>query len=59
MIQNLQKAKLTRLKKYNGKYVEKREDVEEELVQYFETIMKEDCPDRLEDIKKNTRHILR
>ena len=50
MVQNHQREKLMKLKKDNGQYVEKREDMETELVQNFGTIMKEDRLDRSEYI---------
>ena len=59
VVKNRQRAKLWRLKTENGKYVETREDMETELVQYFGTIMKEDRLDITEDIRKITRHIPR
>ena len=59
MVQNRQRAKLMRLKKDNGRYVETREDMETEIVQYFRTIMKDDRLDGYEDIKMITLHMPR
>ena len=38
-------------------YAETREEMEEELINYFGTIMKEDRVDRSEHISKITKHI--
>ena len=59
VIQNHQRDKLMQIKKYNGKYVETKEEMEEKLIQYFGTIMEEDRPDRMDDIKTITRYISR
>ena len=48
-----------RLKTKNGKYIETREDMETELVQYFGTIVKEDRLDITKEIRKVTKHITR
>ena len=46
-----------RLKKEMGQYVETREEMEEEMVDYFEKVMREDKKDRSEHIEKITRII--
>ena len=45
------------LKKESGHYVEPREEMEDELINYFETIMKEDMRDKYEHTEKITMHI--
>ena len=57
MVQKRQKAKLVRLKNEMGNYVETREDMEEESINYFGTIMKEYWRDRSEHIEKGMRNI--
>ena len=57
VVQTRQRSRLSCLKKETGQYVETRKEMEEELINYFGTIMKEDRVDRSEHISKITQHM--
>ena len=58
VIQNMHRSKIHKLRVTDGRYVETREEIEEELVNHFKQVMMEDRVNRRQDIAKITQHLL-